>query len=205
MQHVHSQGGWRNATGGEGVVRAPWIPRPKLDAYVVDDDAVKEAKKTKRFKKMQKNLHRGQGSKNSSGKRTRQPPPPPVRVKRRAGALLCQNEGFSSIQWKVLDLTNEQTLLVNKRQPDNWAKSMDKMEGMVLAQTSGHITGGSRRVLYQKCNVTLYQWFSAHHAQNLPVSARMLTDEAQRLAQPGEHILSRRWLEKFRKRHHIVL
>ena len=112
---------------------------------------------------------------------------------------------FSTIQWKVWDLTNEQTLLVNKRQLDNWAKSIDKVEGMVLAHTSKRITGGGRRVLYQKCHVALYQWFSARCAQNLPVSARMLNDETQQLAKSGGHILSRRWLEKFQKRHHIVL
>ena len=105
-----------------------------LLASTVDVDVVEEAEKTKRFEKMRKNFHRGQDSKNSVGKRTRQDPP--VRVKRQAVALL-----------------------------------------------------------HQKCDVPLDQWFSTRRAQNLPVSTRMLNDEAQQLAQPSGHILPRRWLE----------
>ena len=76
---------------------------------------------------MRKKFHRGQGSKNTIGKRTRVDPP--VRVKRPDVAMLRENVKFSVIQRKVRDLTNEHTLLVNNRQLENRAKCSDKVEG----------------------------------------------------------------------------
>ena len=58
---------------------------------------------------------------------------------------------------------------------------------------------------YMQYDVALYQWFCAKRAQNHPVSARQLNDEAQRIASVDGRMLSHRWLEKFRKRHSIVL
>ena len=126
-------------------------------------------------------------------------------MKRRDVALLREGQTFATIQRAIWDITNEQFFLVNQRQLNNWVKIVDKLEGCVIARTAKRIRGGGRSVHYMQYDVALYQWFSDRRAQNQPVTARQLNDEAQRIASVDGRMVSRRWLEKFRKRHSIVL
>ena len=126
-------------------------------------------------------------------------------MKRRAVALVREGQTFATIQRAIWDITNEQFFLVNQRQLNNWVKIVDKLEGCVIARTTQRIKGGGQRVHYMQYDVALYKWFSDRRAQNQPVTARQLNDEAQRIASVDGRMVSRRWLEKFRKRHSIVL
>ena len=102
-------------------------------------------------------------------------------------------------------MTNEKFMLGSKRQLEKWVKLVDRLEGCVLVRTARRVKGGGRRVKHHQYGIALYEWFCARRAQNEPVSTSLLNDEAQRLAQPDGHVLSRRWLGKFRRRHHIVV
>ena len=159
--------------------------------------------KKERFVQAKEDYHRGKGSRNTLGKRRRVDTH--IRVKRRAVALLRESQTFATIQRAICDITNEQFFLVNQRQLKDWVKIVDELEGCVIARTAKRIKGGGRRVHYMQYDVALYQWFSDRSAQNQPVTARQLNEEAQRIASVDGRVVSRRWLGKFRKRHSIVL
>ena len=84
-------------------------------------------------------------------------------------------------------------------------KPVARLESCVSPRTAKRLKGGGSRIKHHQHDFTLYEWFRARRAQNEPVSTRLLNHEAQRLAQPDGHVLSRRWLEKFHRRHHIVV
>ena len=173
------------------------------DELVVEHVFEAAPTKKERFVQSKKDYHRGKGSRNTLGKRRRVDTH--IRVKRRAVAPLREGQTFATIQRAIWDVTNEQFFLVNQRQLNNWVKIVDKLEGCVIARTAKRIKRGGRRVHYMQYDVALYQWLSDRRAQNQPVTARQLNEEAQRTASVDGRMVSRCWLEKFRKRHSIVL
>ena len=79
--------------------------------------------------------------------------------------------------------------------------------------TSGETVGSRkllapRRMLYGDLNDKLYQWFLSARAKNLPVSGRMLQDQASLMAADLGHekfSASNGWLRSFQNTHGIHL
>ena len=87
----------------------------------------------------------------SSSRSVASPPPCSAQhstAQHSAVALLRKGQNFVTIQRAVMDITDEQTFLVNQRQLNNWVKIVDKLEGCVVARTAKHIKGRGRRVHY---------------------------------------------------------
>ena len=152
---------------------------------------------------MKKNFNRGVGGKNQVGKSVRYDPH--IRVKRFAVNLFRNGEDLKEIRKTIWNRTQEKFLLVNKRQLNGWVKIVDKLGDCVVQRTSKRVAGGGRKVRFAKYDTALYNWFCARRTEKRSVSASLLKHEAQRLAKADGYTISRRWLEKFRKRHNIVV
>ena len=152
---------------------------------------------------MKKNFNCGVGGKNQVGKTVRYDPH--IRVKRFAVNLFRNGEDLEEIRKTIWNRTQEKFLLVNKRQLNGWVKIVDKLGDCVVQRTSKRVAGGGRKVRFAKYDTALYNWFCARRTEKRSVSASLLKDEAQRLAKADGYTISRRWLEKFRKRHNIVV
>ena len=88
---------------------------------------------------------------------------------------------------------------------------IQKKDEIMSTWTSGSTVGSrkiitARRMAYGEVNDKLYQWFLGARAKNLPVSGRMLQDQAAIIATDLGHVdfcASNGWLRSFQQRHGI--
>ena len=131
--------------------------------------------------------------------------PPPIHIKRRAVAMIEAGHTLEDVRQHVWDVTGEKVYLQNQRQLNGWAKMVQKVEGLVLPRGTKRISGGGRKAQFREVDHDLWKWFCDWPAQNLPVSSQLLKKAAGDFASENGHRVSEKWVERFHRRHRIVL
>ena len=126
-----------DAVGDEAVEVPEYVPP---DDVPLDNDAAKE--KAARYEQTKRLFNQGKGARNSVGKVEHCTPPPQIHIKWRAVAMIEAGHTLEDVRQHVWDVTREKAYLLNQRQLDGWAKTVQKVEGLVLPRGTNCIFGG---------------------------------------------------------------
>ena len=85
------------------------------------------------------------------------------------------------------------------------SRSFNVLKGKSYKRGRQRYSGGGRKAQYFLVDSALWTWFCDHRAKNLPVSAKLLRTEANRLGAQEGVAITAKWVDKFRRRHKIVL
>ena len=94
---------------------------------------------------------------------------------------------LEDIRQNVWDVTREKLYLLNQRQLDGWAKTVQKIEGLVLRRGTKRISRGGQKAQFHDVYRDLWKWFCDRRAQNLPVSSQLLKKTAGDFASQCGH------------------
>ena len=92
------------------------------DDVPLDDQAAKE--KAARYEQTKRLFNLGKGARNAVGKVERYTPP--IHIKRRAVAMIEAGHTLEEVRQHVWDVTREKVYLLNQRQLNGWAKTVQK-------------------------------------------------------------------------------
>ena len=187
-----------DGVGAEAVEVPEYVPP---DDVPLDDEAAKE--KAARYEQTKRLFNRGKGARNAVGKVERYTPP--IHIKRRAVAMIEAGHTLEEVRQHVWDVTREKVYLLNQRQLNGWAKTVQTVEGLVLPRGTKRISGGGRKAQFHEVDHDLWKWFCDRRAQNLPLSSQLLKKTAGDFASENGRRVSAKWIECFRRRHRIVL
>ena len=159
--------------------------------------------KAERYLQTKRNFNRGVGNRNGAGKAVRYTPP--MYVKRRAAQMVQDGMDLETIRQKIWDVTAEKVFISSQRQLNNWCAAVQKVQGMVLPRNTRRVGRCGRKAKFAECDSALWAWFSDRRGRNLSVSVSLLRGQAETIGAAQMCLLTDKWLQRFRRRHRIVL
>ena len=130
---------------------------------------------------------------------------PPIYVKHRAAQMVQDRMDLETIRQKIWDVTAEKVFISSQRQLNNLCAAVQKMQGMVLHRNNRRVGRCGRKAKFAECDSALWMWFSDRRGRNLSVSVSLLQGQAETIGAAQKCVLTDKWLQRFRRRHRIVL